>query len=107
VTRCDRCGGTDGRIEREAHVDPLACIRALQKQVADGLGIIVGMANGRAEARDLAKRLYAAEKAPRHVWEAVMADAQVAVSSWDLDKDMQKVNPDEPGGDPGVGGGHE
>ncbi len=33
---CDRCGGTSGKIEREAHIDPLDCVRALQNQVREG-----------------------------------------------------------------------
>jgi len=40
MSRCDCCGGTGGAIDREAHVDPALCIRALQRQVSEACGTI-------------------------------------------------------------------
>lgn len=79
MTPCDRCGGTEGKIDRGAHVAPDQCIRALQRQMAKTLGIINGLREERDEARELVERVCDAVPI---VDADLIGDMQTAIASW-------------------------
>ncbi len=83
MTHCDRCGGTEGKIDRSAHVAPDQCIRAFRKQMSDACGTINEMLIARNEARAIVRRLANEHPSKRS---ALERDAREVVAKWALEE---------------------